>query len=63
MHAWSLNERDVFYEGHVRIAQANIRKMEEIKRAIKCLLKEKFGISHSTLEFELEDCDKGVCRR
>lgn len=61
LHVWSMNENDVYFEAHVRLAKANMRKLEKVKRTIKQLLKSEYHISHSTLEFEFEDCGKGAC--
>jgi cobalt-zinc-cadmium efflux system protein len=61
LHVWSMNEKDVYFEAHIKMSKANMRKLESVKRAIKDLLRSEYHISHATLEFEFKDCGKGVC--
>ena len=56
VHVWQLDEQRNALEAHVVIEdQAH---MDEIKRNLKHLLKERFSIDHSTLEFEHEKCSE-----
>ncbi len=57
LHVWQLDEHNILLESHVVIEEQDLRKMEEIKSALKELLRHNFGIRHSTLEFEFEPCD------
>ncbi|MEQ9335079.1 cation diffusion facilitator family transporter [Thalassobaculum sp.] len=52
LHVWQLDERDPFFEAHVVIERADADRLEDIKRAVKAALRDRFGIAHSTLEFE-----------
>lgn len=62
VHAWSLSGEDVLLTLHARVDEAAARKDDEIMADIKALLKAKFGISHSTIQFErLESCDDHHC--
>jgi cobalt-zinc-cadmium efflux system protein len=54
LHLWELDEHEASLEAHVVIDRENIAAMEEVKEAIKRLLAERFSITHSTLEFELD---------
>ncbi len=56
IHIWRLDENQINMEGHILIPPDKLKDLEEIKNRIKNLLLEKFGISHSTLEFELNPC-------
>ena len=56
IHIWRLDENQINMEGHILIPPDRLKDLEVIKNRIKNLLFEKFGISHSTLEFELNPC-------
>lgn len=55
VHLWQLDDRRYFFEAHVQIEPDHLHQIEGIKKSIKTLLKEKFSITHSTLEFEVTD--------
>ena len=52
IHIWSLDEQRVALEAHVVVSANELKDVESIKDNLKLLLKEKFRITHSTLEFE-----------
>lgn len=56
IHIWRLDEDQINMEGHILIQPDRLEDLEQIKNQIKDLLLHKFGISHSTLEFELNPC-------
>ncbi|MEX0608118.1 MAG: cation diffusion facilitator family transporter [Balneolaceae bacterium] len=56
VHVWQLDEQNILLESHIVIEKQDLEKMESIKTEIKKLLHDKFGIHHSTLEFEFEPC-------
>ena len=58
VHIWQLDEHKNALEAHVVID--DFGDTEAIKTALKAQLERQFGISHSTLEFEIARCDK-VC--
>jgi len=60
LHVWRLDEHNILLESHVVIDEDNLSQMETIKSAIKDLLGTKFGIHHSTLEFEFTPCKEDV---
>lgn len=51
-HFWQMGEHEAALDTHVVLATDRWGNLEEIKQAIKLRLKNKFGIDHSTLEFE-----------
>jgi len=51
VHIWQLDENRIALEAHV-VVQEN-EGYEHIKMALKALLRDKFAIDHTTLEFEL----------
>lgn len=56
LHVWQLDEQHTALEAHIVIDKAHLEQMETIKQAIKTELADHFGITHSTLEFELIPC-------
>ena len=52
IHVWELNEHDRSLEAHVVIREDAGARMEIIKSALKDLMRRRFEINHSTLEFE-----------
>lgn len=56
VHIWNLDEKRVLLEAHVRIDKEDLDRLEQIKRQLKLILSKTFGIQHSTLEFELQNC-------
>lgn len=58
LHAWQLDEQHRAVEAHVVIPPDSATELEQIKRKIKGLLRERFDISHATLEFDLGHPDE-----
>ena len=58
VHLWQLDEHSNALEAHVVIN--DFGNTESIKTALKSMLQKRFGIGHSTLEFEVSCCDE-VC--
>ena len=54
VHIWQLDEKRNALEAHVVIDDQG--RMDEIKRELKQILKDRFSIEHSTLEFEHQKC-------
>lgn len=54
VHVWHIDENRNALEAHVVLS--DLSRMDESKKAIKAMLNEKYGISHSTLEFETSPC-------
>ena len=52
IHIWNLDEHRIALEAHVVVATNELQEVEVIKRKLKEILKDKFKITHSTLEFE-----------
>lgn len=55
VHLWQMQEHEVALDCHVVLKADAWSQSEPIKGAIKDRLKEDFGISHSSLEFEHQD--------
>lgn len=54
-HFWQMEEHGAALDTHVVVETGSWDRTEDIKETIKELLETKFGITHSTLEFERED--------
>jgi cobalt-zinc-cadmium efflux system protein len=54
VHLWELDEHEASLEAHVVILREDAAEMERVKDEIKRVLAERFSITHSTLEFELD---------
>lgn len=52
VHFWQMGEHEAALDTHVVVPDDRWNDLETIKRSIKARLTERFGISHSTLEFE-----------
>ena len=52
IHIWNLDENRIALEAHIVVTLDDFEEVEVIKYRLKELLKNKFNISHSTLEFE-----------
>jgi cobalt-zinc-cadmium efflux system protein len=58
VHIWGLNENNIFFEAHVNLKQdILISEAARIYENIEHELKEHFGISHITIQFEYNCCD------
>jgi len=57
VHIWQLDETQSNLEAHIVIDQEKMDDMNCIKQAIRERLASSFNITHSTLEFEFEDCE------
>lgn len=54
-HFWQMEEHEAALDTHVVVESKAWDRLEEVKHAIKRVLEDQFGITHSTLEFERED--------
>jgi len=52
-HVWQIDERHRAAELHVVVPEARLPELPRIKRDVKALLRDRFGVHHATLEFEL----------
>lgn len=56
VHAWSLSGEDVLVTMHARLVEGSARTDDEILAAIKTVLRDRFGIYHSTVQAERHAC-------
>jgi len=57
VHVWKIDENQKMLECHAQIEEAQSGNLEEIKSDLKTCLSERFGITHSAIEFELTPCE------
>lgn len=55
VHFWQMQEHSVSFDSHVVLSATGWTRQEAVKAEIKRLLQDRFGITHSTLEFEHAD--------
>lgn len=62
VHAWNLSDQDIHFECHVDLkSDIRISETETIRDAINEILKEKFRITHVTIQYEYNCCaDKNM---
>jgi cobalt-zinc-cadmium efflux system protein len=62
VHVWNLNDQDIHFECHVDLkSDLKISEIEIIKTQIHDVLKNKFNISHVTVQYEYNCCaDKNI---
>ncbi|MEF3281042.1 MAG: cation diffusion facilitator family transporter [Elusimicrobiota bacterium] len=58
VHCWLNNEETVYFEAHVEIEDCMVSKSCEISFEVEKILKEKYGIYHTTLQFETDRCKR-----
>jgi cobalt-zinc-cadmium efflux system protein len=60
LHVWAIDERENALEAHVVLAEGREGEEHAIKGGLKAIARERFGIAHTTLEFErAADCCDG----
>jgi cobalt-zinc-cadmium efflux system protein len=58
VHAWNLSDQDIHFECHVDLkSDIRISETEIIRDAIHSMLKEKFRITHVTIQYEYNCCE------
>jgi cobalt-zinc-cadmium efflux system protein len=58
VHAWNLDDQSVHYECHIDLNENyKLTETQAIHSKIEEILKDKYHISHLTIQFEFERCD------
>lgn len=61
VHSWMSNEKTIYFEAHIDMEDMQLCEAEKIYDQIEQYLKEKHGISHVTLQAEVNKCqDKEI---
>jgi cobalt-zinc-cadmium efflux system protein len=59
VHIWRLNERDVFFEGHIELEQdVPAQSIDDVRIHIETLLARDFKITHTTLQLSFGCCEE-----
>jgi cobalt-zinc-cadmium efflux system protein len=59
VHVWNLNDRQIHFECHADLSEdIHVSETTSVLHKIESLLKNKFGISHVTIQFEYYCCDE-----
>jgi cobalt-zinc-cadmium efflux system protein len=56
VHTWMANEETVYFEAHIEVEDRLLSEACAISAKIEAILKERYGISHVTLQFETGRC-------
>jgi len=54
IHLWYLDEHRIALEAHIVMNRADLSEIERVKHEVKQVLRDRFGIEHTTLEVEIE---------
>ncbi|MEO0281315.1 MAG: cation diffusion facilitator family transporter [candidate division WOR-3 bacterium] len=57
VHTWMTNETTFYFEAHVELEDMMLSQTCKIMEKIETLLKEKYGITHTTIQFETNKCE------
>jgi cobalt-zinc-cadmium efflux system protein len=61
VHSWMSNEKTIYFEAHIYIEDMKLSEAEKIYDKIEHLLMEHYGVSHITLQAEVDKCsDKNI---
>lgn len=61
VHSWMTDEKTIYFEAHIDLEDMHLSEAEKVYDAIEHFLKEHHGISHVTLQAEVDKCcDKNV---
>ncbi len=52
IHLWEVAEHDIHFEGHIVTADQRLSKVQTTRLEIEKMMHERFGIDHTTLQFE-----------
>ena len=57
LHVWTVGSGIVACSCHVVVAEQTVREGQQVLRAVAGLLKERFRITHTTIQIEVEGCE------
>lgn len=55
VHIWFLSEKEEMFEAHVNVEKMNVAETGKIRREIEYILKTKYSVNHSNIQFEEEE--------
>ncbi|MCX6154953.1 MAG: cation diffusion facilitator family transporter [Candidatus Kapabacteria bacterium] len=57
LHLWKLNDKDIHFEAHIEVNDSLISSLMPLKIGIEEILKSKFDVNHTTIQFEVSQCE------
>jgi len=57
LHIWKLTDNQIHFESHIEVNDTLISNLMPLKEEIEKLLEHNYGISHSTVQFEISQCE------
>jgi cobalt-zinc-cadmium efflux system protein len=57
LHVWSVSDGGVAASLHVRVDRALLERSPDVVRDVKRVLRERFDVTHATVEVECDDCE------
>jgi cobalt-zinc-cadmium efflux system protein len=57
LHVWTVTSGIVACSCHVRVAEQSVLAGQQVLRAVVAVLRERFGITHTTVQVEVEGCE------
>lgn len=61
VHSWMINEKTIYFEAHIDMEDMQLSEVEKVYDKIEHYLKEDHGVSHVTLQAEVNKCcDKNI---
>jgi cobalt-zinc-cadmium efflux system protein len=57
LHVWTIGSGIIACSCHITVGEQSIRSGQDVLRAVNGALEQRFGISHSTIQIEVEGCD------
>ena len=58
VHVWKMNDSQIHFEAHVDVEDLLVSRTSDIRRQIEVILQNKHNITHTTLQFECNSCNK-----
>jgi cobalt-zinc-cadmium efflux system protein len=58
VHSWMSNEKTIYFEAHLEMENMPLSEVDKINQQVEKILKEKYDISHVTLQAETNISDK-----
>jgi cobalt-zinc-cadmium efflux system protein len=59
LHVWSVASGMVACSCHVVVAEQSVRSGQQVLRGVTDMLRQRFGITHTTVQVEVEGCEPG----
>ena len=59
LHLWQMQEHEPALDAHIVIDEGDWNQADKVKRAVKAVLRDGFGLTHITLELE---CHAHACK-